>query len=134
MPYVFTTFTLPCGTIALRADGSGTITGEDAGILMKRIGPGGANSGMPFLVLTQQMTKVSPEARQLFSHPTGPGVPQAWCALVITSPLIRVTLNFLTRVSRSATGSFKSFAAEPDAIRWLDERVRQDGPTMPAKP
>jgi hypothetical protein len=132
MPYEVTTFTLPCGTGAVRADGSGVITGEDADVLMKKIMPGGVYFGQPLLVVTRQITRMTAEARKLFSRPNAPGVAQAWCGIVVTSPLIRVTVNFLMRVS-GAAGSMKLFSSEPDAVAWMDERVRAHGPHMPAK-
>jgi hypothetical protein len=131
MPYAVSTFILPCGTPATRADGSGVITAEAATELMAKIGPGGEQFGRPLLVLTQQMTKMSPEARSIFSASGDPTADRAWCAVVVTSPVIRVTVNFLLRVSKAPT--VKLFSSEPDAIAWLDERVRVDGPTMPAR-
>jgi hypothetical protein len=132
MPYEVTTFTLPCGTLATRADGSGIITGEDASALRTKIDPGGANFGQPLLVLTQQIVKMTSQARELFSRPNAPGSPQAWCAVVASSPLLRVTVNFLIRVSRSSQ-VIKLFPSERDAIAWMDERVRRHGPHLPAK-
>ena len=131
MPYEVSGFTLPCGAPAARAEGSGAITREAADELMKQIGPGGANYHQPLLVLTQQMTKMSPEARKIFSKPADPAADQAWCAVVVTNPVIRVTVNFLLRVSQAPT--IKLFSSEPDAIAWLDERVRVDGPTVPPR-
>ena len=121
MPYEVSTFTLPGGVQATRADGSGVITREDAELLMKRIIPGGASFGQPFLVLTQKITRLSAEARGIFANNDDPDAENAWCAVVVTNPVIRVTINFLVRVSR--TKRLKLFSAEPDAIRWLDERV-----------
>ncbi|HYV44324.1 MAG TPA: hypothetical protein VFA20_05650 [Myxococcaceae bacterium] len=124
MPYEVSTFTLPCGARALKAIGTGVITREDADQLMKQIESGGSFYGLPQLYLTQGMEKMSPEARSLFSARTKGGVEQMWSAVVGSSPLIRVTVNFLLRLNRSR--STKMFSAEPEAVAWLDERVRED--------
>ena len=44
MPYAYSIVTLPSGARATLADGSGVITGEDADLLMREIGPGAANA------------------------------------------------------------------------------------------
>src|SRR6476646_11833826 len=103
MPYDVSTFTLPCGVQATRADGSGVISKEDADLLMQKINPGGSNYGQPLYVTTARMEKMSPEARSAFSVSPDPNVPPQWCAVVVTSPLMRVTINFLLRVSGSKT-------------------------------
>jgi len=124
MPYEVTTFTLPCGAKALRSVGVGVITQDDADWFMRQIEPGGAMYGLPQLHLTQRMEKMTPEARSLFSARTKGGVEKNWSAVVGSSPLIRVTVNFLLRISRSSTT--KMFSKEPEAIAWLDERARED--------
>lgn len=124
MPYEVTTFTLPCGAKAVRSVGIGFITKEDADELMKQIESGGPLYGLPQLHLTQRMEKMSPEARNLFSARTKGGVEKMWSAVVGSSPLIRVTVNFLLRISGSRTT--RMFSREPEAIAWLDERARED--------
>lgn len=123
MPYTVTNFTLPCGGRCVRIVGSGHIMKEDADYLMTYIGRGGSVFGVPMLILTQEIKSISSEARSFFSA----GIDreyQAWCGLVVTSALIRVTTNFLSRI----TGYRKSkmFSTEEETIRWLDERVRED--------
>jgi len=130
MPYDVTTFTLPCGVKATRADGYGVITKEDADLLMQKIGPGGSNYGTPLYVTSARMEKMSPEARSIFSVPPDPNVPPQWCAVCVSSPLIRVTVNFLLRVSGSKV--VKMFTSEKDGLAWLDERVRAGVPKTAA--
>lgn len=124
MPYDVTTITLPCGTQALRAVGSGIITREDAEPLMQELDHG-RYRGMPQIWLTQQMKQMTPEARSIFSKAPAEGVQRAWCVIVGASPLIRVTVNFLLRISRQGRLT-KMFSTEPPAVAWLDERVRED--------
>jgi hypothetical protein len=124
MPYDVMTFTLPSGTRAIKAIGSGVITKEDADLLMKQIEPGAPLFGLPQLFLTHRMERMSPEARSLFSARTKGGLERTWCAVVGSSPLIRVTVNFLLRLSRSKTT--RMFSDEQEAVAWLDERVRED--------
>ena len=123
MPYNVTTFTLPCGAKAIRSVGTGVITKEDAELLMQKIEVGAPYFGLPQLHLTQRMEKMSPEARSLFSARTKGGVEKVWSAVVGSSPLIRVTVNFLLRMSTSRTT--KMFGDEASAIAWLDERARE---------
>jgi hypothetical protein len=130
MPYDVSTFTLPCGVRATRADGYGVITKEDADLLMQKINPGGSHSGQPLFVSTTRMERMSPEARNVFSAPADPNVPPQWCAVLVSSPLLRVTVNFLLRVSRSKT--VKMFGSEKEGLAWLDERVREDAATVGA--
>jgi hypothetical protein len=132
MPYDVTTISLPCGTLAVRADGSGVITEDDANKLIALIRRGGPNFGMPMLVLTQRISEMSAEARRLLSHPTSTGVEAMWCAVVVAASVIRVTVNFITRTTGGGD-SLKMFSSEPDAIAWLDERIRVDGPHPSAK-
>jgi hypothetical protein len=96
---------------------------------MQQIESGAPLFGLPQLHLTQHMQKMSPEARSLFSARTKGGAEKVWSAVVGSSPLIRVTVNFLLRVSTSRTT--KMFASEAEAIAWLDERTRE-GMAKPA--
>ncbi|HVE81604.1 MAG TPA: hypothetical protein VND93_02105 [Myxococcales bacterium] len=47
----------------------------------------------------------------------------AWMAIVQTNPVARVAANFITRMSGDTRRRLCSTEAE--AIRWLDERVRE---------
>jgi hypothetical protein len=132
MPFAVTTFNLPGGTAATLAKGSGAITRDEADDLMRQITPGGERHGMPLLVLTQEMTRMTAEARRVFAGGNDPTIEQAWTGVVVTNPVMRVTINFLLRVAR--TRYVRLFSTEADAIRWLDERVRVDGPPKPARP
>jgi hypothetical protein len=123
MPYEVTTFTLPSGIKATRANGRGVITKEDADLLMQMINPGGSHYGQPLFVDSTRMERMTPEARSIFSVSPDPNAEQQWCAVVVTSALIRVTMNFLLRVSRSKT--IKMFSSEAEAMTWLDARARE---------
>lgn len=123
MPYAITTFTLPCGVRCVRVVGSGHIVKEDADHLMSVIGQGGSESGRPKLFLAQEVKSIASEARSLFSSGFDPK-DQSWSGLVVTNPLIRMTSNLMSRVSGYRKS--KMFSTEEEAIRWLDERVRED--------
>ena len=43
---------------------------------------------------------------------------------MVINPLLRVTINFVTRVTGNR--KVKMFGSEAEATRWLDERVRED--------
>jgi hypothetical protein len=93
---------------------------EDMEAGEKQLGVGGALHGLPILSLSQKVTSVSSDARRLMSGREA----EVWTAVVVTNPVIRVTTNFLIRV----TGSKKQrlFTTEAAAIQWLDERVQED--------
>jgi hypothetical protein len=120
MPYEISMFQLPCGSRAAKVDCHGIVTGEEAAELVRQHSPGGPLHGVPTLVLTARMVRESPEARSAFA---GRKVTE-WTAMVMTNPLLRVTTSFIIRVSGSPL--LRVFANEQDAVRWLDERARED--------
>jgi hypothetical protein len=120
MPVHLSTFHLPSGARCLREDCIGDITLEDARSVLEQAGPGGPFYGLPVLGLTEQMTSVSAEARSLFGGSAD--VSAVWAAVVVTKPVIRVTINFLMRFNKS--WKLRLFAREDEAVRWLDEQVR----------
>lgn len=126
LPYEIKTFTLPGGARCACLDGFGRITKDDAEYLIAQVGPGGPLHGLPVLALTQRMESLSPEARNLIA-----GRQQlkqwAWCAVVVTNPIMRVTSSFMMRILKVATTT-KLFANEAEATQWLDERVREGAP------
>jgi len=124
MPYTVTTTTLPCGAPCLRIEGSGVISKEDALYLLTLIGRKGSSFGVPMLVLAQQMKSLSPEARNLYGANLDGGADLGWCGLVVTSMLIRVTAQFVLRVS--GYNKVRMFSTEAEAVGWLDERARAD--------
>ncbi|HYV44325.1 MAG TPA: hypothetical protein VFA20_05655 [Myxococcaceae bacterium] len=129
MPYDYTILTLPCGVQAIRADGYGIITKEDAELMAHKLGPGGPHERWPLLVGTARMEGLKPEARSIFSAKADTNAPHQWCAVVVSNSVLRVTINFMMRVSRIQTA--KMFSREPEGIAWLDERVREDAAKQP---
>ncbi len=119
MPIELSTFLLPSGARCVRAICSGDLTKKDLDAGDLQLGAGGPLHGLPILSLSQQVTSVSSDARQLM----GSRGAEVWTAVVVTNPVIRVTTNFLMRV----TGSKKQrlFTSEAEAIQWLDERVQE---------
>jgi hypothetical protein len=124
MPYQISTFTLPCGTRAARANAVGHIVKEDVHYLVEQSGPGGPIFMLPMLVTTHELKSLSTEARAMFGNNVVSDREAPWCATVVTNPVIRVAINFMMRVNR--TSMVRLFGTEEDAIRWLDERARQD--------
>ncbi|HEY8207130.1 MAG TPA: hypothetical protein VIG99_06605 [Myxococcaceae bacterium] len=122
MPYELSTFTLPCGTRAARVDFTGSLTGEEATGLMKNWEVGQPLYGLPTLVQTQEMKEMAPGARAVFGGWKETG-PYEWYAIVINNPVIRVSANFIMRVSR--TTRRRLFTSEAEAVQWLDEKIRQ---------
>ena len=103
MPYAYSTFTLPCGTAAIRADGTGVITRENAEGLRRNTTLGGQYSGMPLLVDNRQMAKMEPEARSLFALGYDPNIDHPCTAIVVTDSVLRVTVSFLLRTAKTTT-------------------------------
>ncbi|HVE87861.1 MAG TPA: STAS/SEC14 domain-containing protein [Myxococcales bacterium] len=120
MPYALSTFQLPCGRPCGQVIWSGVTTKEEAAAVVQNLGPGGKIEGLSLLVLSQNMESMTAEARRLFGDAPDVG----WVAIVVSSPLIRVTTNFILRMSKSSKRQM--FSSEQEAIRWLDERVRED--------
>jgi hypothetical protein len=119
-----TTITLPCGSPCVRLECVGVISGEEAAQMMAVIGEGGTMFGVPMLIQTERQKSLSPEARSLFSKGFDSRNEQAGCGVVVINPLLRVTINFVTRVTGNR--KVKLFASEAEATRWLDERARED--------
>jgi len=124
MPYQASFFQLPCGARCSRVDASGNFSGEDAAALIKDWEAGGPLHGMPALVQTSHMTSASSDARRLFSRRPDPGREEPWVAVVVTNPMIRVTVNFVTRIQGGK--KMKLFAGEEESIQWLDDRIREE--------
>jgi len=123
MPVEMSTFALPGGTRCVKIVSSGRFSREDAEAMLKEMSPGGSMAGMPRLVLTQKLTSVAPEARWLFAGRPDEGEQEPWVAVVVSNPVVRVTTNFLVRINRNKR--VRLFSGEPEATRWLDERVRE---------
>jgi hypothetical protein len=117
MPYQLTRDTTPLGVPILRNVSHGRVTAAEAADLLKDLGPGGPFHGLPMLVLTE-VVDVSPEARRVFTQTAGDkaGPP---VAIVSKSTVLRVTVNFISRINGAANLRF--FASEADALCWLDE-------------
>lgn len=125
MPYQISTFHLPGGTRCVRTVGAGYITKEDVDYLMDHIGPGRPLYGLPMVVLAQQMEGMAADARRVFvSSGEQHGSDHPWFAVVVSNPVIRVAINFMMRISGAS--KLKMFPSEPEALQWLDERIRED--------
>ncbi|HEY8207952.1 MAG TPA: hypothetical protein VIG99_10760 [Myxococcaceae bacterium] len=122
MPLEVTFFHLPCGARCARLNARGIISEEEAVAYLKRVDtPEGDIQGMPVLTCAHEVESVTPGARRLFATRNAE---DPWGAMVITNPVLRVAFNFLLRVRGSA--KLKLFTAEPEALKWLDDRVREE--------
>jgi hypothetical protein len=124
VPFDVTTITLPCGSPCVRLECAGVVSEQDADQMMAVIGEGGTMFGVPMLIQTERQKSLSPEARSRFSKGFDSRSEQAWCGVVVINPLLRVTINFVTRVTGNR--KVKMFASEAEATHWLDERARED--------
>lgn len=124
MPYAFSTFTLPCGAPAVLANGTGIITRSDAEDLVKRTTRGGEYDGRQLLIDNRQMERMEPEARNFFGLTYDPNAEHPWCAIIVPDPVLRVSVSFLLRTTK--TTRVKLFSSQPEAIAWLDGQVRED--------
>ncbi|HEY8207790.1 MAG TPA: hypothetical protein VIG99_09945 [Myxococcaceae bacterium] len=119
MSFQLTRFQLPCGTSAARIAWQATIIGgDDAAELLRRAQPGGDLHRLPLLILTEQASGLSPEARrlsQLARRPGGAGGRGDQRADAGCDQLhLRITQDQRVRL----------FTEEPQAIHWLDTRAR----------
>jgi hypothetical protein len=124
MPYTISTFTLPGGSLALHADAAGDIGKEDVAYFLEKAGPGSPTVGLPVLITTRNLKSLSSEARGFMTTSVDASKGLAWCAMVLTNPVIRVAVNFMMRLNRHP--KLKIFAKEEDATGWLDERALED--------
>ncbi|HZN92486.1 MAG TPA: hypothetical protein VFB81_07260 [Myxococcales bacterium] len=124
MPYETTFFQLPCGARCFRLEAKGTLSGEDAAEMIRQVEPGGELYGLPCLILTRDMTSISPEARRRYAARGDVGDRETFTAVVVTNPVIRVSARFIMRIQRSRRTDL--FATEEKALEWLDARVRED--------
>jgi hypothetical protein len=124
MPYVVSVRTLPSGPRYLHVVGSGVINKTDAEYLLSFVGEAGSMAGVPFLVMAEKMESVSPEARSRFNG-GDPQAAKAWSGIVVTNPVARVITRFMLRF-KNRSQKVKIFSTEAEALRWLDERVRED--------
>lgn len=121
MPVEFATFHLPGGAKCMRMEITGFLSKEDGDLMLRTFGPGGPLEGLPRLCISLKQTGVSSEVRKMFSTREAK---EPWAALVVTNPLVRVATNFVARVNKSLR--LKMFSNEEDAVRWLDERTREE--------
>lgn len=124
MPIRPTAFQLPSGARAVRADCVGAIGKEDADGWLGQLAPGGPFHGFPTLAVTLQVERVDPGARRAFTKAREVTQANGWVAVVVTNPVIRVTINFVMRVTRNEKQ--RLFQTEQEAVAWLDQRVRED--------
>src|SRR5262245_27431566 len=120
MPFSITTFQLPCGANAAREELAGVVTGAEAAELVQHHSPGGSPHELPTLVSSLKMKSLDRDGSSAFSnrHVT------EWTALVMTNPVLRMSASFIIRVTGSPR--MRVFADDQEAIRWLDERVRDE--------
>jgi hypothetical protein len=124
MPLIATPSQLPSGARCVRLEGRGDITKEDAEAVSKELGAGGPLSGVPILALTRDVRSVSPEARHVFGGRGDLSAPATWTAVVVTSPVVRVTTNFVMRINKAKRQ--RLFSTEAEAVQWLEERIKED--------
>jgi hypothetical protein len=125
MPIQASVFRLPSGARGVRADCIGTVTKEEVGAWLRQIDPDGPFHGLPVLAVALQLDRLTPEARGVYAKLSNsiPGI-ERWIAVVGTNPVIRVTANFVMRITKKR--KMRLFRTEEEAVRWLDEHLRAD--------
>src|ERR1043165_5297772 len=124
MPILISAFRLPCGAEGVRADCTGEVNAQDAQAWFQQTDPGGAFHLFPIHAVALKLERVTTEARSAFSRRGDDMKTQAWMAVVVTNPVLRVTPNFSMRIS--GTRKMRLFGTEEAAVAWLDDRHRQD--------
>ena len=124
MPITFTAHQTPRGKTYVRTHSFGVVTGEDAETMMAKMREGAPYYGCGVLSVSDDGTDLKPEARRVFTEtPTNSGSQlRAPVAIVINSAPLRVMMSFVIRVSGSSPYT-KFFGNEPEATRWLIERL-----------
>jgi hypothetical protein len=120
MPYETILFQLPCGARCFRFVLGDSLTREDAAAMVRQVGAGGELYGLPALIEAMDLKSISSDAR------AGRGDVrnrETWTAVLMANPVIRVTANFIMRIQQSR--KTKLFSSEPEALEWLDARIRE---------
>src|SRR4051812_38365116 len=112
MPYEKTFLDLPCGARICLLEMRGILSGEEAKALIAQMQPGGAVHGMPLLISLQKLDSLSSEARGAIGK-SGLEEVEMWEAVVVTNPVVRVTVNFVMRIQRRK--KTRLFTGEPEA-------------------
>jgi hypothetical protein len=131
VPHETTSLQLPCGARIRRIELSGTLSREEVGALVEQMRPGGDLHGMPLLVLLQGVDSFPWDARSTAGQAERAGA-ERWEAVVVTNPVLRVTVNFILRIQRMK--KTKLFSGEAEALQWLDARIREDLAASPGAP
>jgi hypothetical protein len=113
---------LPSGARCMLMVTAGHFSKEDAEEFFRQISPGAPMHRLPRLCLCQKQTSASSDARTMFVRLEGEEEP--WTAMVVVSPVVRVAINFVLRISKNK--KVRLFTDEREATRWLDERVQKD--------
>ena len=101
---------------------SGRIASAEAHAIMKDIEPGGRYHGLPLLCIVDDTVEMNADARRIFTaRPNDSANPPS--AIVTQSTVMRVTINFISRVNGQM--NTRLFATEGEAIRWLEETCAQ---------
>lgn len=116
MPILLEAKKTPKGETYLRATIDGHVSLADAQTMDGLLQPGGPHHMGLVLNLIAQGTDYSPEARMHFAT-----MPHNFTRMgtVVTSPLVRAALNFMTRMG-GAGSTYRSFNKEEAALAWLD--------------
>ena len=123
MPYETTLFQLPCGVQACRLEARGDFSIEDTRQIYQQLASGGRLHGMPLLILTHELSSITSDSRAAIVK-VGREQAERWEAAVVTSTVLRVTINFIMRIQgRKKT---KLFTSEREALQWLDARVGEN--------
>ena len=123
MPTETTFIQLPCGARAFRMEARGVLSMEDARTVIRQLEPGGVLYGLPAVILAPHLDSISSDARAALAAHGQARPREHWLAVVMTNPLLRVTANFILRVQRATKA--KLFPTEPEALQWLDAKVRE---------
>jgi len=118
MPYSLNTDQTPNALRITRLITHGKITDDEAVQLMKELAPGAAHHGLPMLIVNADNTEVTAAARRIFTTQVGNDASRP-AAIVTTSVVMRVTVNFIGRVN--GNHSTKLFATEAEAVAWLEQ-------------
>lgn len=107
----------------MRSVAEGQVTAEDARELVTMLQEGGPYFRMAMLAVVKEGTNYAPEARKAFTE-IGDTVPAS--AIVVTSAVLRVTLNFVIKAGmmRNGTaGNVRFFSSESEALGWLETQL-----------
>ncbi|MDC0719759.1 DUF7793 family protein [Nannocystis bainbridge] len=118
MPIVFEERVTPRGRGYVRVGVTGVFDTAEAEAYVQHFTRGGPHFMRPTICVVTRGTEYTTEARKILVQVTEAGP----TATVTSSPLVRAAINLMLRIT-GKSDTLRIFAAEPEALAWLDGQL-----------